>query len=341
MGLAQAVWHLLLLRAAMGLFAGTMGAAAALVAATTPRRHVGNALGILQTGVFSANMIGPVLGGIAATIFGLRGSFFACAVLYAVASTFAFLFVRESSPEDAPAGATGRDTGGGLIANLRVVVAERQVLIVLVVLFALWLSTTFVRPVMPLSIDSFTGGNGLDSEHVHIELLVASFDLSREAATGVVFGVLGATSTIAAIGVGPIGQRVGYRTAIGTAAIGAALLYVPVALSNSFTAYMLAFGAVGIFQGAMVPGTNALIAALTPRGREGSAFGLAASMQSLAILVGPLGGGLTADLAGLRTVYLVLTGVLIVAAAVAFIFVREPSLDEPEEPVARVPARAH
>ena len=60
--------------------------------------------------------------------------------------------------------------------------------------------------------------------------------------------------------------------------------------------FCLLLGAVGLFQGAMVPGTNALIAASAPDGMQGSAFGLAASMQSLALLIGPLGGGFVSGL---------------------------------------------
>jgi MFS family permease len=76
----------------------------------------------------------------------------------------------------------------------------------------------------------------------------------------------------------------------------------------------------------MVPGTNALIAALAPEGKQGSAFGLAASMQSLALLIGPLGGGFTSGLAGIHAVYLVIGLILLGAAAAGRLVIREPEL---------------
>jgi DHA1 family multidrug resistance protein-like MFS transporter len=112
MGLVQTVWQLVALRFAMGAFAGTMGAAAALVAATTPRERVGYALGTLQTGVFAANMLGPFVGGVVAAQLGLRESFFFCGGLYLVACALVFFFVKEGDGADDTRSIHGRDRSG-------------------------------------------------------------------------------------------------------------------------------------------------------------------------------------------------------------------------------------
>jgi DHA1 family multidrug resistance protein-like MFS transporter len=319
MGLTQTVWQLVALRFAMGAFAGTMGAAAALVAATTPRERVGYALGTLQTGLFAANMLGPFIGGIVAAQLGLREAFFFCAALYLIACALVFFFVKEGEPNGQPAPTPGRERGGSLLENLRVVVAERQILVMLALLFCLWLSTTFVRPVMPLSIDDFG-----DNRHVDLSTPFGSRTLSETTATGIVFGVIGLTSTIAAISIAPLGQRFGYRNIVVLAAAMTGALYIPVYFASSLLAFGLLLGAVGLFQGAMVPGTNALIAASTPEGKQGSAFGLAASMQSLALLTGPLAGGAVAGLAGIEAVYAVIGVILLGAALFGFVAIREP-----------------
>ncbi|MCL4232274.1 MAG: MFS transporter [Dehalococcoidia bacterium] len=330
MGLVHAVWQLVALRFMMGAFAGTMGAAAALVAATTPRERAGYALGLLQTGQFTANMLGPVLGGITAATLGIRNSFIFCASLYGIAAVLAYSFVRE--PRESFAGGNndeGEQHGkgsGSIIGNLRMVVSERQVIVMLLFLFVLWLSTTYVRPVMPISIDDFAATSPAGAERVRLALPGASFQLKEEAATGLVFGIIGLTSTLAALSVGPLGARWGYRNAVTGAALVAGVLYIPVFLAGSFTAFMFFFGAVGLFQGAMVPGTNALIAASAPEGKQGSAFGLAASMQSMALLVGPLAGGFTGGLLGIEAVYLII-GIILVAAAIGGrLLIREPAV---------------
>ncbi|GBD24066.1 Tetracycline resistance protein, class C [bacterium HR29] len=337
MGVARSVWQLVALRFVMGAFAGTMGAAAALVAANTPRPKVGYALGTLQTGLFAANMLGPVMGGLVAANLGIRESFFFCASLYGAASVLAFLFVREHARPSGAAGGRGSGRGGSILANLQAVVRERQAVVVLVLLFVLWLSTTYVRPVMPLSIDGFAGQDGAPPDRVHLTLFGWRTDMREEAATGFVFGIIGLTSTVAALAVAPVGQRVGYRNAVLGAALIAGLLYVPVALARNFTAFLFFFGAVGLFQGAMVPGTNALIAASSPEGKQGSAFGLAASMQSLALLVGPLAGGATAGKLGIEAVYVVIAAVLVLAAVVARPLIREPEVFAAGRGAAHVP----
>lgn len=327
MGIAQAVWQLVLLRFLMGAFAGTMGAAAALVASSTPRERVGYALGTLQTGQFTANMLGPVIGGVVAANLGIRESFIFCAGLYGIAAVLVYLFVREGTAEEEGQedGATRpRQHSGGLMENLRIVVKERQVILMLLLLFVLWLSTTFVRPVMPLSIDDFAESSANGADRVHFELFGWESDLKEEAATGFVFSVIGLTSTIAAFSLAPLGERLGYRNVVAGAALVTGLLYPTVALADSLPAFMVLLGAVGIFQGAMVPGTNALIAASAPEGKQGSAFGLAASMQSMALLLGPLGGGLTSGFAGIGAVYVTIGVILVGAAIAAALLIREP-----------------
>ncbi len=323
MGIAQAVWQLILLRFFMGAFAGTMGAAAALVAATTPSERVGYALGTLQTGLFTANMLGPVIGGIVAANLGIRESFIFCAALYLIAAVLVYLFVREPKASIAvgPADAA-KGRGGSLVANLKTVVSERQILLMMGLLFALWLSTTFVRPVMPISIDDFADHSSSGADRVSLSLPFGEFELKEEVATGMLFGIIGLTSTLAALSVAPLGQRIGYRNCVAGAAILTGLLYLPVALAGSFGMFCVLLGAVGLFQGAMVPGTNALIAASAPDGMQGSAFGLAASMQSLALLIGPLGGGFVSGLVGNGAVYVTIGVILIVASFAAYAFIR-------------------
>lgn len=326
MGLVQAVWQLILLRFVMGAFAGTMGAAAALVASSTPREKSGQALGLLQTAAFSSSMLGPFIGGVVASNLGIRESFFFCAALYLVAAVLAYFFVREhrgrpaGSQDDQP-----RESSGNLVANLRAVASERQILVMLGLLFCLNLSNTFVRPVQPISIDGFATVTPR-GDLVHLEFLSFAWDMKEELATGVLFGVIGGTSTIAALCVSPLGQRFGYRNAITGAAVMAGLLYIPLALIGSYSTFLLSFGAVGLFQGAMLPGTNALLAANAPDGKHGSVFGLAASMQSMALLLGPLAGGFVSGLFGNHVVYVVIGVVLVLAGLIARTLIQEPDV---------------
>jgi DHA1 family multidrug resistance protein-like MFS transporter len=316
------VWQFVALRFAMGAFAGTMGAAAALVAATTPRAKVGPALGALQTAMFSANMLGPVLGGEVAQSLGIRESFVFCSLLFLSACLLAWLFVREEPIEPVAAGKRTE----GLLGNLRLVLRERQVVLMLGLLFCLWLSTTFVRPLLAISIDGFATGG-----HVALHLGFTEIDLGEKRAASYVFAALGLTSVIAAIVIGRAGTAFGYKRCIVVAAIGTGGLFLPVAVAPNYTWFFLLFAATGVFQGAMVPGMNALIAANTPEGKQGSAFGLAASMQSAALMIGPLAGGAVTATLGIEWDYAIIGFILLIAATVAALWVRDV---RPQQPTA-------
>jgi len=325
MGATQAPWQFVALRFLMGAFAGTMGAAAALVAATTPRERVGYALGLLQTGQFMANTLGPFIGGMASAAFGIRNSFFFCGALYLAAVALAFVFVKESKGTIVPDAPGQKHKGGSLAGNIRLVVSERQVVVMLGFLFFLWLSTQFVRPVMPISIDDFASHVG-DRDSVTLVIGGWSRSFDEKFGTGLVYGMIGLTSTFAALSVAPLGARIGYKRCVTAAAVLTGLLFIPVAVAGSYTTFLLWMGATGLFQGAMVPGTNALIAASVPDGKQGAAFGLAASMQSMALLIGPLAGGAVNDGFGIQYVYIVMGVILMATGVIGSMLIREPEL---------------
>ena len=92
--LVQSVWQLILLRFLMGAFAGTMGAAAALVAAGTPRSVPAARSGRSRPPP-SPRTCSGLWSEVVASSLGIRESFIFCAVLYAVAAALVYIFVRE------------------------------------------------------------------------------------------------------------------------------------------------------------------------------------------------------------------------------------------------------
>lgn len=95
MGFVTNVWQLIGLRFLQGLFAGYIPNASALVAAETPRKQSGRALGVLTTGYVSGNLIGPVLGGILAQVFTIRWTFVLTGILLLIVFTLSATMVHE------------------------------------------------------------------------------------------------------------------------------------------------------------------------------------------------------------------------------------------------------
>ena len=75
MGFVVSAEQLVLLRAIQGLVTGTVAAANALVASSTPREQAGYGMGLLQVGQGAGVAIGPIIGGALADRFGYSAAF--------------------------------------------------------------------------------------------------------------------------------------------------------------------------------------------------------------------------------------------------------------------------
>jgi MFS family permease len=95
MGFVGDVWQLLVLRLLQGGVTGSQSAASALVAAAAPARHVGFALGLVNTAVQLGNSIGPALGGLMVGGLGFRGSFVLGGILLALGGFMVLFWVDE------------------------------------------------------------------------------------------------------------------------------------------------------------------------------------------------------------------------------------------------------
>ncbi|HEV2066315.1 MAG TPA: MFS transporter, partial [Thermomicrobiales bacterium] len=106
MGLATEAWHLLALRMIEGCLTGTVTAATALVATTTPKERLGFGLGLIQTAVFSGSALGPLFGGLLADGLGYRPTFGIASGMMLSGGLVSLFLVRENfTPQ--PKGAAG------------------------------------------------------------------------------------------------------------------------------------------------------------------------------------------------------------------------------------------
>jgi len=308
-GLAQNVWQLVFLRALQGMFVGTIPAATALVAAGTPRARIAYALGILQMGLFSSQFIGPLVGGGLAASIGFRPTFLATGGFYFVSFVLVLTQVEENFQRPTA------EERGSFVSNLKLVLDRRPLVALIALMFFLSAGPSFVRPVIPLLVDSFDAAT------------------SPETLSGIAFAALAATSAFAALMASRVSARLGYRNALAIATFGAGAAYLPVAAANSELSLIVLIGLVGLFSGAMVPTANALVDAWAPPNKQASAFGLTGSATALAFAVGPLSGGAVASAAGNEMSFLVIGSVMLCVGLGVIAFIREPG-DEDQ------PARA-
>ena len=92
-------WQLLVIRAALGAFAGAlMPVGMALIALVTPPRSRGWIFGITATATALGVAIGPVIGALIATGFGLRASFIFTSVILCAGGLWIILSLRTQKP---------------------------------------------------------------------------------------------------------------------------------------------------------------------------------------------------------------------------------------------------
>jgi DHA1 family multidrug resistance protein-like MFS transporter len=310
MALSQNIWEFMGLRLIQGAMTGVVAAASALAISLVPRQRIGFALGMITMASFAGNAVGPSLGGLTADNFGYRPSFVVSGGLFFLAGILTILFVREKfvppPPDQTKAGL------GGILRDIRSRGRDRQLLIMMVVLFSAQFGVNVVQPMLPL--------------------FVQSLDPTESAATvtGLIFTVAGVVAAISSLIWGRLGDRLGYRRLLIAMALGAGLIYIPQALVVTVVQLIVLRGILGIFDGGLLPSANALIASSTPADQRsghtshGTTYGLVYLANGMGFALGPLAGGLIAASLGLRNVFFVTAAILLVIGTYLPFGIKDP-----------------
>ncbi len=309
MGFATAPWQLLGLRFMEGAFSGTVTAATALVAVSMPKDRLGYGLGIIQMAVFSGASLGPLFGGVLADQIGYRATFMVAAGMLFMGGLIVTFVVREQfTPMPRKVGGA-RGFAALRAANSWMFAGVMGSMIL--ILFASRFASSSVQPIIPLFIEQLGDANSL-------------FNLSAATVSGLALGMLGLTSAISSIFLGRIGDKRGHQPVLLWCALGAGLLYLPMALANASWQLVVLQGLFGVAAGGLVPAANAIVAHQSPPEQRGTIYGVVAAAASLGGFFGPLvGAGIAATL-GFSAAFFV-TGVflLIVTAMVWKAFQRQ------------------
>lgn len=288
MGLVGAPWQLLALRFVNGVFSGFISMAVSLQASVTPDEDAGRAMGILQTGSVAGTLIGPLIGGVLAESVGYRGVFFVTGILLFIASFVVMIFVHE--PKSTRKAREKQKQSGGWRAL-------RILLPVFVASFTTQLGMMSIEPIVTVYAKTLWKGS-------HLALIA-----------GLVVAVTGMANIIGSPILGRLGDRVGQRRILVTALCMAAIAFIPQALAHNISVLLVGRFCLGLFIGGMIPSLNVLVKKLAPKDILATAFGYNSSALFLGNLVGPLLGSTVAAAYGIRWVFVVTMGVLLINAA--------------------------
>ena len=282
MGMAPNVETLIFLRFIQGMFGGTVPAAQALVASSTPDDRSGFALGFLTSALFLGVMLGSFLGGLFAEYYGYRVSFTAASVILVIAGSIILFGVREDFT---------RPESQRPLLEMRM----RE-----------WVPKP--GPAWPIFLLLMVLGTTRQFDNALFPLLVQDIIGSKEGAafwTGTIMAGAGMAGFISSIILGRLADR--FTPAIigrASASLSSALI-LPHALTSAITTLMGLRVGVTFFAAGLEPVMQAWLARITPRAHRGAAFGWAASARFIGWFIAPLISGTLASVFGLRSIYFV------------------------------------
>ncbi len=303
-GLAPGIYYVIALRFAQGLLSGTIAAASALVAASTPRNKMPFAMGLLMVAVFGGASFGPLAGGFIADSVGYKAAFFITGGLLFSGGLIVLFLVKEKFERPA------KGQSPSLSSLLRLA-KSREMLPLLLVLCALQAGPQMMTPI--------------------ISLFIRELNPSGMAATasGLAFSFMGMVAAISAIIASRLGGHISLKKILVVSCLGTGLLYLPPMWAQTVTQLVIFIALTGLLKGGLMTSSNALVGLSVPRSQQGIAYGLAQSANALGNGLGPLIGGSLAPLMGLRSVFGVAGGLFMLTGVAVSKLLARVSLEKP------------
>jgi MFS transporter, DHA1 family, multidrug resistance protein len=298
---APNIYLFVTLRFIQGLFSGTVPAASALVASTSPRDKTPFAMGLLMLGVFLGNTIGPSIGGFLGAVFGFRDSFFIASGLLLIAGLLVFVLVKEDFH---------RPVKENSLGDVWHLLRSKAIFPLLVTICVIGMSQNVIQPVISLFIKELNPTG------------------STSTSAGYAFGLLGLAAAISSLVSGRLGKYISLRKVLAFSCLGAALLNLMPIWVTRDTQLIIIVGLLGLFQGGNMTSTSSLIGLSLPVSQQGIAYGLSQSASALGNGLGPIIGGGLGSLLGLRYVFTFASGLFLMASLLVSKYIKGQSAKE-------------
>lgn len=289
-GLADNVWHLVLLRLLAGLLGGYASGSMVLVATQTPKHRSGWALGMLSSGIMAGNLAGPLIGGVLPPIIGIRATFFCAGAVIFVSFLATLTLIKEERRPPV----TRRVASGGWAS----IPDKRPVIAMLITGMLLLVANMSIEPIIT----------------VYVAQLVRNAD-QVTIVSGLVMSAAALGSILSASRLGKLADRVGHWNVVIVGLLVSALLLIPQAfVTASWQLVVLRF-LLGVSLGGLLPCIAAVIRHSVPDGTAGKMLGYSVSAQYTGQVIGPLAGGFIGGHFGMPAVFLCTSSLMIGGAA--------------------------
>lgn len=283
-------------RVLQGFAAGLWSVCLAIATSSVPVDKLGTSLGILQAGLTAGGVIGPLLGGTLATLFGMRTSFYLGGFVLLFITAVFYFYIPEP-PKQVSTAKNKLDQSEEKIDLL----AQPRIREALIYSGLVQMTILLIQPVLSLYV--------AELNHSMDNIVFMA---------GLVFSLFGVASAMTAPMWGRFGQRRGFYLSLSLSALtGGTMLIISAAPDSLYIFSGLNF-IIGLFFAGMAPSISAILANNTPPSQRGTIFGYMFSAQQFGSMVGPLLGGLIATYFPLKMVFVAAGGVLLVISAIVF-----------------------
>jgi MFS transporter, DHA1 family, multidrug resistance protein len=295
-GFSPNVETLFFFRMMQGVLSGFIASALALVSATTPREKSGYAIGLLQSASSSGTVIGPLVGGSLADVFGYRPLFFIVAIICTIAGFVIIRFVKESEDQR-----TTTISLQSIMDNYHYSLKSKPIRIALSIILISQVGMMMIQPIFSLFVDS------LETNKEYLATIA-----------GAIFSTAGFAMVISSAWWGKRNDVKSYKRNLSIAITGASLAFAAQGFVTQVYQLIVLRTLQGLCMGGILPTLYSYISKNSNAKRRGGIIGIAASFNILASMIGPPLGGYVAASYGLRENFFITGGVLFSA----FILVR-------------------
>lgn len=270
MSRVQTPEQLLFFRVIQGMFSGSIGASATLIASGTPGHKLSSSLGFLSSSTFIGMSIGPLIGGFVAETYGYRFSFVVGSLILAT-GFFLVLFgvtdVRAAKP------AAGEKAIKIPMKEVYRSILTPTILISFLIMFILRLTRSIVAPFLPLIVQEFTG---------QLQGAVST--------TGIISAINSVVAAVASLTLTRLGDRTSKPRLLVMFLLCAGVIGLPLYFTGSLFWFVLIYAIMLFPLGGVDPVLQSHVSSMVPPENRGVLFGLQTTVGSIGWFVAPLIG---------------------------------------------------
>ena len=289
-GFAQTPMQLLVLRTLQGLVGGFVPIGLAIIVFAIPEEKHPWAMGLYQASLVMGLVFGPLLGGLAADVFGYRTPFFMFSALSAICCLGVYKWM--------PTLSFPHKEQESQWSLLRYFLGISKVRMLAILMFLCNFGITGIGPILPLYIKHY-----MPVDESYLATIVGI----------IIFGA-GICSALASLSIAKMTKLMGMHRILLIATVGVSIFFILQYMMPDVWSLGICRSIAGFFMGLITPVANTLISLSVPVERKGIVFGALSGFVMMGNVLGPMISGMVANWFGYGVVFWMTAAIFAVAA---------------------------